>query len=179
MASRRPHPERTSRPGPFRCPRWSPQNRPMVVTSKAANGPYPGQEVVIPYRQPFRQDLFRTRCTLGASAFSRLPTCFPSAQRFDSFFPSSRYWDENSSPYFLLAYKYGEEFSSPQGGRCIHGPPPGEVAALVRQLRGPHFSRWPWCRRRSSMALTAATSPRSLPQSSTGRLEVNSVLARS
>ena len=40
---------------------------------------------------------------------------------------------------------------------------------LVRQLRGPHLRRWPWCRRRSSIAETAAVSPRSLPQSLTGR----------
>jgi len=52
-------------------------------------------------------------------------------------------------------------------------------SVFVRQLRGPHFSRCPWCRRRSSMALTAAASPSNLPQSSTGRLEVTSVLARS
>ena len=42
------------------------------------------------------------------------------------------------------------------------------ASVLVLQLRGPHLSTWPWCRRRSSMALTAAASPRSLPQSSTG-----------
>ena len=53
------------------------------------------------------------------------------------------------------------------------------VGVLVRQLRGPHLSTWPWCSRRSSMELTAATSPSSLPQSSTGRFEVNSVLNRS
>ncbi len=29
-------------------------------------------------------------------------------------------------------------------------------SVLVRQLRGPHFSTCPWCRSRSSMALTAA-----------------------
>jgi hypothetical protein len=50
---------------------------------------------------------------------------------------------------------------------------------LVRQLRGPHLSTWPWCNSRSSMELTAAVSPSSLPQSSTGRLEVSRVLARS
>src|ERR1019366_2487509 len=49
----------------------------------------------------------------------------------------------------------------------------------VRQLRGPHLSTCPWCSKRSSMALTAAASPSSLPQSSTGRLEVSMVLARS
>ncbi len=51
--------------------------------------------------------------------------------------------------------------------------------ALVRQLRGPDLRTWAWWRRRSSMAATAAVSPRSLPQSSTGRLEVMRVLARS
>jgi len=53
------------------------------------------------------------------------------------------------------------------------------AAALVRQLRGPHLSTWPWCSNRSSIALTAATSPSSLPQSSTGRLDVSKVLKRS
>src|ERR1019366_5681394 len=52
-------------------------------------------------------------------------------------------------------------------------------SVLVRQLRGPHLSTCPWCKRRSSMALTAAASPSSLPQSSTGRFEVSMVLARS
>jgi len=49
----------------------------------------------------------------------------------------------------------------------------------VRQLRGPHLRTWAWWRRRSSMAETAATSPSSFPQSSTGRLEVMRVEARS
>ena len=53
----------------------------------------------------------------------------------------------------------------------------GGKSVLVRQLRGPHLSTWPWCSKRSSMALTAAASPSSLPQSSTGRLEVSMVLA--
>ncbi len=55
----------------------------------------------------------------------------------------------------------------------------GGKSVLVLQLRGPHLSTWPWCSKRSSIALTAAASPSSLPQSSTGRLEVNIVLARS
>src|SRR5271167_1376895 len=50
---------------------------------------------------------------------------------------------------------------------------------LVLQLRGPHLRIWPWWRRRSSMAVTAALSPSSFPQSSTGRFEVTSVLTRS
>ena len=29
-------------------PRWSPQNRPVVVTSKPANGNEPGQAIVLP-----------------------------------------------------------------------------------------------------------------------------------
>jgi hypothetical protein len=51
--------------------------------------------------------------------------------------------------------------------------------SFVRQLRGPHLRRWAWWSRRSSMAVTAAVSPSSLPQSSTGRLEVRSVETRS
>ena len=53
------------------------------------------------------------------------------------------------------------------------------LPVLVRQLRGPHLRTCPWCRRRSSMAETAALSPSSFPQSSTGLLDVISVLARS
>ena len=49
----------------------------------------------------------------------------------------------------------------------------------VRQLLGPHVRTWAWWSRRSSIAVTAAVSPRSLPQSSTGRFEVSSVEARS
>jgi hypothetical protein len=49
----------------------------------------------------------------------------------------------------------------------------------VRQLRGPHLRTWAWCRTRSSAAVTAATSPSSFPQSSTGRFDVMSVEARS
>ena len=45
----------------------------------------------------------------------------------------------------------------------------------VRQLRGPQVRTCAWWSRRSSMAATAAVSPRSLPQSSTGRFEVSSV----
>src|SRR5215831_13880697 len=46
---------------------------------------------------------------------------------------------------------------------CLH-PHSFEVElALVRQLRGPHLSTCPWWSRRSSMALTAATSPSSFP----------------
>ena len=50
----------------------------------------------------------------------------------------------------------------------------GGKSVLVRQLRGPHLSTWPWCSKRSSMALTAAASPNSLPQSSTGRFNAKS-----
>src|SRR5215831_9303653 len=53
------------------------------------------------------------------------------------------------------------------------------VCTFVRQLRGPHLRTCAWCRRRSSSAVTAAVSPSSLSQSSTGRLEVSSVEVRS
>jgi len=73
---------------------------------------------------------------------------------------------------------------SPVRDRCVGFSPFSwgffEVRlALDRQLCGPHLRMWAWWRRRSSMAVTAAVSPRSLPQSSTGRLEVRIVLARS
>ena len=63
-------------------------------------------------------------------------------------------------------------------GWFCHWLSPG-LPVLVRQLRGPHLRTCPWCRRRSSMAETAALSASSFPQSSTGRFEVISVLARS
>jgi hypothetical protein len=50
---------------------------------------------------------------------------------------------------------------------------------LVLQLRGPHLRIWPWWRRRSSIAVTAALSPSSFPQSSTGLFDVTNVLVRS
>lgn len=53
------------------------------------------------------------------------------------------------------------------------------VCTFVRQLRGPHLSTWAWWSSRSRSAATAAVSPKSFPQSSTGRLEVISVEARS
>jgi hypothetical protein len=53
------------------------------------------------------------------------------------------------------------------------------VWTFVRQLRGPHFSTCAWCSRRSRSAVTAAVSPRSLPQSSTGLFDVSRVDARS
>ena len=67
----------------------------------------------------------------------------------------------------------------PSSAVPMRPPHSAAAAVLVRPLRGPHLSRWPWWSRRSSMAPTAAASPSSLPQSSTGRLEVSSVLARS
>ena len=63
-------------------------------------------------------------------------------------------------------------------GWFCHWLSPG-LPVLVRQLRGPHLRTCPWCRRRSSMAETAALSPSSFPQSSTGLFDVISVLARS
>jgi hypothetical protein len=39
-------------------PRGSLQNRPYVVTSKPANGPHPGHEVVLPRRSQFAQAFF-------------------------------------------------------------------------------------------------------------------------
>jgi HTH-like domain len=62
---------------------------------------------------------------------------------------------------------------------CETGSGRKSVCTLVRQLRGPHLSTWAWCKSRSSSAVTAAVSPRSLPQSSTGRFDVSSVDARS
>ena len=53
------------------------------------------------------------------------------------------------------------------------------VWTFVRHLRGPHLSTCAWCRSRSSNAVTAAVSPSSLPQSSTGRFDVSNVETRS
>src|SRR6266511_2451808 len=67
--------------------------------------------------------------------------------------------------------------------RCkiYRAPAPGRKSAwtLVRQLRGPHLRTWAWCSSRSRSAVTAAVSPSSLPQSSTGRFDVRIVDARS
>src|SRR6202034_3997151 len=87
-------------------PQGSPQNRPTVVTSKPANGKWPGTRL-------FYSDA----------------SC---------------------------------------GGKSV----------FVRQLRGPHLSTWLWWRRRSSIAVTAALSPSSLPQSSTGRFNAESIFLR-
>ena len=53
------------------------------------------------------------------------------------------------------------------------------VWSFVRQLRGPHLRTCAWWRRRSRSAVTAAVSPSSFPQSSTGLFEVSRVDARS
>jgi hypothetical protein len=63
--------------------------------------------------------------------------------------------------------------------RYLNGKEVRRSLDLVRQLRGPHLRMCAWWRSRSRSAVTAAVSPRSLPQSSTGRFEVRSVLARS
>ena len=62
---------------------------------------------------------------------------------------------------------------------CVASSVRKSVWTFVRQLRGPHLSTWAWCRSRSSSAVTAAVSPSSLPQSSTGRFDVSRVEARS
>ena len=48
----------------------------------------------------------------------------------------------------------------PYGGITVCVVYPAPTVVLVRQLRGQHLSTWPWWSRRSSMALTAATSRR-------------------
>ena len=53
------------------------------------------------------------------------------------------------------------------------------LCSFVRQLRGPHLRMCAWWSSRSRSAVTAAVSPRSLPQSSTGRFDVSIVEARS
>jgi hypothetical protein len=53
------------------------------------------------------------------------------------------------------------------------------VCTFVRQLLGPHFKTCAWWRRRSRSAVTAAVSPSSLPQSSTGRFNAESIVMRS
>jgi hypothetical protein len=86
---------------------------------------------------------------------------------------------------FSMAPAFPPRFLTPPPGTLpsitvfMGWPHPAVAAVLVRQLRGPHLSRCPWWSNRSNMAPTAAASPSSLPQSSTGRLEVSSVLARS
>ena len=79
---------------------------------------------------------------------------------------------------FFARHPYRFSFCRCCCGWFCHWLSPG-LPVLVRQLRGPHLRTCPWCRRRSSMAETAALSPSSFPQSSTGLFEVISVLARS
>ena len=57
-------------------------------------------------------------------------------------------------------------------------PVPGKPV-LVRQLRGPHLRTVTVMEKAVNIAVTAALSPKSFPQSSTGRFEVSSVLVRS
>ena len=84
----------------------------------------------------------------------------------------------------------GQKRPNVDGSKAANDRDPGRVVFYsavasacnkrrVRKLRGPHLRTWAWCNRRSSIAVTAATSPRSLPQSSTGRFEVMRVAARS
>jgi hypothetical protein len=79
---------------------------------------------------------------------------------------------------FFARHPYRFCFCRGYCGCFCHWLSPG-LPVLVRQLRGPHLRTCPWCRRRSSMAETAALSPSSFPQSSTGLFDVISVLARS
>ncbi len=89
-------------------------------------------------------------------------------------------WGEPARPGFPPEGETGkEEFDFlAAAGESLGHVVLGRIA-LVRQLRGPHLRTWPWWRSRSSIELTAAVSPSSFPQSSTGRFEVSKVLARS
>ena len=84
----------------------------------------------------------------------------------------NRQFVDRAKPAISGAAETSEFYFVPSSGRK-------SVWTLVRQLRGPHLSTWAWCSSRSSSAVTAAVSPSSLPQSSTGRFEVRSVDARS
>jgi hypothetical protein len=79
---------------------------------------------------------------------------------------------------FFARHPYRCCFCCCSCGWFCHWFSPG-LPVLARQLRGPHLRTCPWCSSRSSMAETAALSPSSFPQSSTGLFDVIRVLARS
>src|SRR6266478_7982562 len=137
-------------------PQGSLQNRPYGVTSKAANGRFP-----------------ELRCCTLSFAFRASLIC-----------EISRWRPISSSKLEKISFRWPwlhflEAFHSGGRGFSAGFRAHGSAGNLVLQLRGPHLRIWPWCKRRSSMAVTAALSPSSFPQSSTGLLEVSSVLARS
>ena len=83
---------------------------------------------------------------------------------------------DTSNPAIDRHFKTGHYGRRAETGFTCGGGRGAEVGwTLVRQLRGPHLRTWAWCSSRSSSAVTAAVSPSSLPQSSTGRFEVRSV----
>jgi hypothetical protein len=139
-------------------PQWSGQKRPTVVRSKPANGCGPGLRCcTLPFA--FRASLISEILKWRAIPSSRLEK--------SSFAGPWLHFLE-------VSHSSGRGFpaSFRRGTHCSAGN-------LVLQLRGPHLRIWPWWRRRSSMAVTAALSPSSFPQSSTGRFDVTNVLVRS
>jgi hypothetical protein len=138
-------------------PQWSGQKRPTVVRSKPANGCGPGLRCcTLPFA--FRASLISEISRWRAVSFSK-PEKISFVGPWLHFLEVSR----SSGRAFPAGFR-----------RDAHS-----AGNLVLQLRGPHLRIWPWWRRRSSIAVTAALSPSSFPQSSTGLFDVTNVLVRS
>src|SRR4051794_16854642 len=82
--------------------------------------------------------------------------------------PQNRPWMDRSKPATRRASETGDFYPAATSWRKSGW-------TFVRQLLGPHLRMWAWCKSRSRSAVTAALSPSSLPQSSTGRFEVRIV----
>jgi hypothetical protein len=157
-------------------PRRSLQIRPMAVTPKPAKGKGTQDKSCYTLLDLIRASVLR-RAPVGRKPFGFV---------FRFIRGSSRRPCGNVEIAPLAISKRGGKrretavwFSAFCTARHFHRAQSADTAALVRQLLGPHLSTWPWCSKRSSIELTAAVSPSSLPQSSTGRLDVSRVLARS
>ncbi len=139
-------------------PQWSGQKRPTVVRSKPANGCGPGLRCCT---LPFA---FLTSLISEISKWRAISSSKPEKISFTGPWVHFLKVSHSSGCGFLATFR--------RGAHCSAGN-------LVLQLRGPHLRIWPWWRRRSSIAVTAALSPSSFPQSSTGLFDVTNVLVRS
>ncbi len=142
----------------MRHPQWSGQKRPTVVRSKPANGCGPGLRCCT---LPFA---FLTSLISEISKWRAISSSKPEKISFTGPWVHFLKVSHSSGCGFLATFR--------RGAHCSAGN-------LVLQLRGPHLRIWPWWRRRSSIAVTAALSPSSFPQSSTGLFDVTNVLVRS
>ena len=103
-----------------------------------------------------------------------MPVCLPTCEDHrhpGRYCPRPIATDSKMTAVRLLPSRNVHDFSAlsrlfAKGSMCLLSQPAascGGKSVLVRQLRGPHLSTWPWWSSRSGMALTAAASPRSFP----------------